>query len=178
MKAIPTTYRGTPFRSRLEAQWAEFFDLLGVARQYEPEGYTNGKTHYLPDFWLPPVHHRGKPSGVFFEVKPSSPLAGEIDKALMLACGSRKPVIVVAQSPRGGHDFESLHEYVRNERGDWDDAGLCFGACDACGALDVGFYSSEEPPCPCGQGRFTNYESRLCTARNAFPRLGRWSKAA
>ncbi|MEA2669684.1 MAG: hypothetical protein QOJ33_2618, partial [Chloroflexota bacterium] len=29
MDAIPTTYDGVNFRSRLEAKWAAFFDLLG-----------------------------------------------------------------------------------------------------------------------------------------------------
>ena len=29
IKAIPTTYAGVRFRSRLEARWAAFFDLCG-----------------------------------------------------------------------------------------------------------------------------------------------------
>ncbi|UNX54104.1 hypothetical protein MF406_14305 [Georgenia sp. TF02-10] len=54
MKPIPTTYRGTPFRSRLEADVAATFDHLGIAWEYEPEGFQleNGM-RYLPDFWLP-----------------------------------------------------------------------------------------------------------------------------
>jgi hypothetical protein len=28
-KAIPTRYRNTNFRSRLEAKWAAFFDIVG-----------------------------------------------------------------------------------------------------------------------------------------------------
>ena len=51
MKAIPTRYAGCHFRSRLEARWAVFFDRLGVAWQYEPEGYDlGGAGWYLPDF--------------------------------------------------------------------------------------------------------------------------------
>jgi hypothetical protein len=34
--AIPTTYRGRRYRSRLEARWAAFFDLLGWHHEYEP----------------------------------------------------------------------------------------------------------------------------------------------
>lgn len=34
--ARPTTYRGTRFRSRLEARWAAFFDAIDVAWVYEP----------------------------------------------------------------------------------------------------------------------------------------------
>lgn len=54
MKAIQTEYRGYKFRSRLEARWAVFFDMLAIKYQYEAEGYelTNGKS-YLPDFYLP-----------------------------------------------------------------------------------------------------------------------------
>lgn len=55
MNAIETTYGGCRFRSRLEARWAVFFDALGVAWQYEPQGYLVGDIEepYLPDFYLP-----------------------------------------------------------------------------------------------------------------------------
>lgn len=46
--AIPTVYNGAQFRSRLEATWAAFFDLVGWKWTYEPvdlEGWT-------PDFVL------------------------------------------------------------------------------------------------------------------------------
>jgi hypothetical protein len=44
--AIPTKYRGVQFRSRLEARWAAFFDLVGWPWRYEPLD-LNG---YIPDF--------------------------------------------------------------------------------------------------------------------------------
>lgn len=54
MKAIPTHYRGTTFRSRLEADWAATLDARGVPWDYEPEGYQlSDGTWYSPDFWLP-----------------------------------------------------------------------------------------------------------------------------
>lgn len=34
--AIPTTYNGVAFRSRLEARWAAMFDVLGWTWEYEP----------------------------------------------------------------------------------------------------------------------------------------------
>lgn len=178
MKAIPTTYRGTPFRSRLEAQWAEFFDMLGLAWDYEPEGYTNGKINYLPDFWLPSALHRGKEEGgLFFEVKPCSPLAGEIDKAIMLAGGSGKPVYVVAKSPRTP-DFENLHEYVRDGDRSYEDQYHCFARCSGCGAVSLGWHEGSEHPCPCGRDGLNAYDALLQSARVSFPRLGRWSAAA
>lgn len=53
MKAIETVYDGYKFRSRLEARWAVFFNVLGVKYEYEKEGYDLDGTYYLPDFWLP-----------------------------------------------------------------------------------------------------------------------------
>lgn len=61
IKAIETRYAGCRFRSRLEARWAVFFDTLGIAWEYEPQGYElewrlsgyDEPLHYLPDFWLP-----------------------------------------------------------------------------------------------------------------------------
>lgn len=52
---IETRYAGCRFRSRLEARWAVFLDTLGIAWEYEPQGYLVGpkRRPYLPDFWLP-----------------------------------------------------------------------------------------------------------------------------
>lgn len=44
--AIPTKYAGVQFRSRLEARWAAFFDLLGWEWEYEPIDLDG----YVPDF--------------------------------------------------------------------------------------------------------------------------------
>jgi len=64
IKAIPTTYAGCRFRSRLEARWACFFDAMGWAWDFEPEGYQT-KRWYLPDFRL-----RHPTGDRWFEVKP------------------------------------------------------------------------------------------------------------
>lgn len=36
IEAIPTDYAGVRFRSKLEATWARFFDVIGLAWEYEP----------------------------------------------------------------------------------------------------------------------------------------------
>ena len=65
MKIIPTKYRHTTFRSRLEARWAVFFDELGIEWVYEQEGFDLGNTvWYLPDFYLPKFNR-----GTHVEVK-------------------------------------------------------------------------------------------------------------
>ena len=47
-------YNGIEFRSKLESKTAQAFDNIGIAYEYEPDGYklTNGMW-YRPDFYLP-----------------------------------------------------------------------------------------------------------------------------
>jgi hypothetical protein len=52
IKAIETLYKGFRFRSRLEARWAVFFDVLGLRWDYEPQGFETTFGRYLPDFFL------------------------------------------------------------------------------------------------------------------------------
>lgn len=53
IKAIETRYKNYHFRSRTEARWAVFFDVLQMNWQYEAEGYQLPSGLYLPDFYLP-----------------------------------------------------------------------------------------------------------------------------
>ncbi len=62
--ARPVSYGGIQFRSTLEARWAVFFDLAGIAWRYEPKWFDLPNGKYLPDFWLPAVT-------AWVEVKPS-----------------------------------------------------------------------------------------------------------
>jgi hypothetical protein len=59
--AIPTVYKGIQFRSRLEARWAVFFDLLGWVWKYEPFDLEG----WIPDFAL-----GSKSEPVLVEIKP------------------------------------------------------------------------------------------------------------
>ncbi len=71
IKAIETRYKGYRFRSRLEARWAVFFDALGLAWEYEPEGFDLGEAGwYLPDFRVTyPGQRKGEEEKWWFEVK-------------------------------------------------------------------------------------------------------------
>jgi len=62
--AIPTTYRGRRYRSRLEARWAAFFDELGWRHEYEPFDLAG----WVPDFALWPF--QSSQMGALVEVKP------------------------------------------------------------------------------------------------------------
>lgn len=66
IKAIPTVYRGRRYRSRLEAKWAAFFDLIHWQFEYEP--YDLGI--WSPDFLLTGVWPSGHVNHVMVEVKP------------------------------------------------------------------------------------------------------------
>lgn len=70
IKAIPTRWKGWYFRSRTEARWAVFFDVMDLEFEYEPESFelSNGQIYPI-DFWL------NKPRW-FAEVKPDY-LTGE-----------------------------------------------------------------------------------------------------
>ncbi len=75
IKAIPTKYAGVMFRSRLEARWAAFFDLIGWKWEYEPFD-LNG---WAPDFRI--TMTTGKSALV--EVKPVS--TGSSEEELLRA---------------------------------------------------------------------------------------------
>ena len=69
-QGIPTEYRHTRFRSRLEARWAVFFDALGWGWAYEPFDLAG----YIPDFVL--AFDGGE---LLVEVKPCLVLAALYD---------------------------------------------------------------------------------------------------
>jgi len=60
--AVPMRYRGTTFRSTLEADWACTLDALGVAWEYESLLVETSVGPYLPDFYFPD-------HGIWAEVK-------------------------------------------------------------------------------------------------------------
>jgi hypothetical protein len=55
VRAMPVTYRGTQFRSTLEAHWAATFDAWAWHSEwmYEPVALTFDGISYLCDFYLP-----------------------------------------------------------------------------------------------------------------------------
>ena len=76
--ARPTVYRGIQMRSRLEARFAAYLDLLGAVWSYEPRAYGGRGGQYLPDFQV---------GDMFIEVKPTR------DRAVAVADSGRMEVI-------------------------------------------------------------------------------------
>ncbi len=70
---IETEYGGHRFRSRLEARWAIFFDQVGLAYEYEYEGFEMDGIRYLPDFYIPSLDR-------WFEIKGKSLSKEELKK--------------------------------------------------------------------------------------------------
>ena len=95
LKAIETVYHNYRFRSRLEARWAVFFDVVGFRYLYEPEGYDLGGIWYLPDFYLPDPK-------AFVEIKPEDPTDEQRHKAHLLAIASGKQVWILSGQPYVG----------------------------------------------------------------------------
>jgi hypothetical protein len=95
IKPIGTIYQMVKFRSRLEARWAVYFDSIGIAWEYEKEGYDLGDDlYYLPDFWLPQVNK-------WAEVKPTEFTPIEMKKVRRLVYGTGYSCILLPGLP--GH---------------------------------------------------------------------------
>lgn len=142
LKAIETSYGGYRFRSRLEARWAVFFDILGFNWEYEVEGFELPDNQwYLPDFRVM------APSGLvtWYEVKPrntksdakhsafEASLSTRHGQTTVLLAGDPVDWIVLEERrccPRCGWLGVEL-ESVRDRWGDdWTTASYCW-PCDA-----------------------------------------------
>lgn len=144
--AIETQYKGYRFRSRLEARWAVFFDALGIAWEYEKEGYDLGAAgYYLPDFWLPGLQ-------CWLEVKGKEPTQLELGRAAALAEATRHDVFLFAgaiavpgENDVCGPDGESGYLVTPDGGGDnhyrWTD-------CPHCGRVGLEFEArADRLPC-------------------------------
>jgi len=99
IQAIPTSYGGRKYRSRLEAKWALIFDNLGIKYEYEEQGYIVGRdgfgVRYLPDFVLYGGSYRC-PKKLYVEVKGNM----TIDSASKIKLFSeRNPLYIVGAIP-------------------------------------------------------------------------------
>lgn len=89
-RGIPTTYRRTRFRSRLEARWAAFFDLIGWTWTYEP---------FDADGWIPDFLIEG-PAPFLVEVGPCVIARDYVEKAEDGAAGHRQiPTLIAGTTP-------------------------------------------------------------------------------
>lgn len=90
---IPTKYGFINFRSRLEARWAAFFDILGWSWTYEPFDLPG----WIPDFVIVGAH-----GSVLVEVKPcstSTQMRAELNAVRASLSPGSPPAMVVGVSP-------------------------------------------------------------------------------
>lgn len=92
IKAIPTSFNGVEYKSRLEARFAEFLYISGVDFMYETP-FPSGSQRYVPDFYLPFFR-------LYIEVKPKE-FIQELDIFTKDIRASRSAWICVDSSLRG-----------------------------------------------------------------------------
>lgn len=148
IQAIETVYKGYSFRSRLEARWAVFFDVLGFSWEYEKEGYYVGwvyheencqamkhpyrekdcdctakRTMYLPDFWL-------KDTETWVEVKGDyqnfdfDSLVAAVDWGVGLpyvsdSTGTARGLLLLGSIPQATSYFWPTHPILQHNKGGW-----------------------------------------------------------
>jgi hypothetical protein len=69
-----SVYGGVRYRSKRHAQWAVFFDALGLEHAYQPQSFQLGRSiSFTPDFWLPELN-------AWLVVKPADAMIRDADR--------------------------------------------------------------------------------------------------
>ncbi|MCX5829293.1 MAG: hypothetical protein NTV58_15025 [Deltaproteobacteria bacterium] len=144
-----TLYRGVLYRSKIEAKWAVFYDILGIQHKYEPfwsdVDSKRGCIKYKPDFeiFIPRDNHT-----YYIEIKDSKPPEEAITKACGWAREYGDVVIFFDLRPpkpisQSGWLFEwnDISDQVLKQINIW------WCECPKCGYLGIRQYG--ELPCKC-----------------------------
>ncbi|MEL7641527.1 MAG: hypothetical protein AAGU21_17980 [Solidesulfovibrio sp.] len=140
MPSVKTRYGDYLFRSKLEAKWAVFMDLLCVSYKYEPEKAVVGvnffECTYIPDFFLDEIE-------LYLEIKPRLPVDKELRKAAAWANVMGNVVFFHELAPNNGRKMSYSSEgspiYSRD---DW-----WWSECPRCLKIDIAFKGI--PTCGC-----------------------------
>ncbi|MEF2229368.1 MAG: hypothetical protein V3571_00410 [Pseudodesulfovibrio sp.] len=145
-----TKYNDILFRSRLEARWAVFMDLMGVRYKYEPFGAVvqTGvvEVGYLPDFELPDID-------LYVEIKANATSEFVTDLAKIKAAAWTREVgevVFLCGFPsRGGRKMYTPQHtelpYLSGETYNWEECPRCCDVQITNGCLPLcGCYTSEE----------------------------------
>jgi len=145
IKAIPTTYKGIEFRSKLEAKYAQALDMLGIVWEYEGHGFRfDDGTCYSPDFYMPEIDTYLEVKGVMDEASRHKVelTASEAHKRIVV--GGPDGTLTMyngtssAWDPASGGDSVPVRctacgkAFLLDEEGGW--------SCPACGAYDGDHY--------------------------------------
>lgn len=133
MKVIETNYKGIMYRSRVEARWAVFFDILRIPFDYEPEAFSFGGVGYLPDFLLPM-------QDCYVEIKGRCPEEAEKRKARALAQFTGIEVYIFWGNPKIPMDADTYSESAHLFLPDGgEDLGYWWCRCPHCHLLGIQF---------------------------------------
>lgn len=121
--AIPTRYSATQFRSRLEARWACFFDLIGWKWEYEPFDLEG----YIPDFLVLGTHP------LLVEVKPYARLA-EMEPLAANLPPAPYDYLIVGATPFLGECCSGIVAGLVSQGADWWGEAIWSSCCE-CGAV-------------------------------------------
>lgn len=134
IKSIETKYAGRVFRSRHEANWAAYFDLLRWEWEYEPFDLDG----WLPDFQIKGNIHSKK--DILVEVKPYEPkeepeeFQKKID-SISKSLGNGTPFLFLGLKPQYYYGQTRIGTIIK---------GGEFGAYDVQSAILKSFISEDE----------------------------------
>lgn len=193
--AIQTRFDGRHFRSRLEAKWAVFFKYIGLAYQYEPEGFALvSGDRYQPDFLLPDVYLRRGTPGLYLEVKPvAAAIAPLFETYSEFGSGRRgyrygedeipPPVgdadpnernFVILVGEVGIHCDNGEGHY---QFGPWWDRSMSWHCCHECGATKLDFFGGGYYECPRCGGESSNTQHPILESAQTAARSMRFDRS-
>ena len=110
--ALEIEYKGCKFRSRLEAQWAVFFETMEFVWEYIKPRYIEAKSIYLPDFYL-------AEKNTWIQISNKTPSVEDLRKYEAFAERQLKNNIdfrlLVGDIPEATSDFGVLNSLVQNK---------------------------------------------------------------
>jgi hypothetical protein len=140
---IPTEHRYTRFRSRLEARWAAFFDLIGWRWEYEPFDLDG----YIPDFAIlgsRPLLIEVKPVLTLAELHRHAPKAERVDRDLLIVGAT--PELPGSEWSDGRSFAGLMNQWTKGEPEDPRSAWFAEAHWFCCGKTDcrqIGVYHVE-----------------------------------
>lgn len=153
MSPFPIYYRGSRFRSEIEARWAVFWDEVKVLWEYEKRPFPLNTGFVVPSFWLPEV--RG---GVWVEVVASYPEPWQQEMAEELAQQTKQEVFFLGEVSPPGEESSS-----------WDSAMVFF---PENGCFDVDYWWCQCRHCKRVGLEFQGDASRFCQFATSWEQEG------
>ena len=157
--AAPTFYKGTRFRSRLEARWTIFFDELDIEWEYEKEAFDTKYGYYLPDFFLPSLNKWFIVKGQVLESDERKKVEDVCDltnSSAIIACGGLPLKFEMDKRGLSCYRFKFIGNALDDGNRMYDQPYLpCI--CKQCGKFDFQFEGRYERNCQCSNSDKGNH---------------------